>query len=85
MGQVKIHESSIDLTNGRKGKIAILIYEGIDDPVAKLNFVVSEYAGNIEHNQFIEITRDNLWVRVIISGINELNLDDFDPSKHIIR
>jgi hypothetical protein len=85
MGQVKIQESSIDLTHGRKGQVAVLIYAGEDDPVAKLDWAVSEYVGHVGHNQFIDINMDNPWVRVIISGINEMNQEDFDPSKHKLK
>lgn len=85
MGQVKIQESSLDLTRGRKGQVAVLMYSGEGDPVAKLDWAVSEYVGHVEHNQFIDISMDNPWIRVIISGINEMNQVDFDPEKHKLR
>ena len=45
MGQIKIQESTIDLKNGSKGKIAVLMYVGDDDPVTKLDSAVSKYVG----------------------------------------
>jgi len=85
MGKIKIQESKIDLTNGRTGQVAILIYAGEADPVAKLDWAVSEYVGNVGHNQFIDINMDNPWTRIIISGINEMNQEDFDPTKHKLK
>lgn len=79
---VKIQESTIELTNGRKGKVAVFIYIGEDDPVTKLDWAVSEYVDHQEYNEFIDINMDNPWVRVILSGINEMNQVDFDPSIH---
>ncbi len=85
MGQIKIQESKIDLTHGRTGQIGILIYVGDGDPVEMLDWAVSEYVGNEGHNQFIDINMDNPWTRVIISGINEMNQEDFDPTKHKLK
>ena len=79
MGQIKIQESEIDLTHGRKGKMAVLMYAGEDDPVAKLDQAVSTYVGNKGHHQFIDIHMDNPWIRVIMSDINNINQRDFDP------
>jgi len=85
MEKVIIQESSIELTRGRKGQIAILGYVGSEDPVAKLDMAVSQYVGNIGHNQFIDINMDNPWTRVIISGINDMKQEDFDPTIHKLK
>jgi len=85
MEKVIIQESSIELTHGRTGQIAVLMYVGENDPVAKLNSVVSEYVGNVGHNQFVDINMDNPWVRVIITGINEMKQEDFNPLKHKLK
>jgi hypothetical protein len=85
MAEIKIQESSIDLTYGRKGQVAVLIYAGESDPVAKLDKAVSEYVGYVGHNQFIDINMDNPWVRVIISGVNAMDQEDFDPVKHKLK
>jgi len=82
MGKVKIQESEIDLTNGKKGKIAILIYVGEEDPVVKLDQAVSAYVGHESYNQYVDIHMDNPWTRVIVSGINEMKQADFDSTKH---
>lgn len=85
MEKVIIQESSIELTRSRKGQIAILVYVGSEDPVAKLDLAVSQYVGNVGHIQFIDINMDNLWTRVIISGINEMKQEDFDPTNHKLK
>lgn len=85
MGQIRIEESTIDLKDGRKGQIAVLMYSGEGDPVAKLDWAVSEYVGYVSHNQFIDINMDNPWVRIIITGINEMNQEVFDPTKHKLK
>lgn len=85
MEKIKIEESTINLKYGREGKVAILMYVGEDDPVSKLDDAVSEYVGNVAYNQFIDINMDNPWVRVIISGINDMEQEDFDPKTHKLR
>ncbi|SMG49313.1 hypothetical protein SAMN05661096_03599 [Marivirga sericea] len=85
MEKIVIQESSIELTHGRKGQIAVIMYAGDNDPVAKLNLAVSQYVGNVGHSQFVDISMDNPWVRVIISGINEMKQEDFDPLKHKLK
>lgn len=82
MEEVKIQESTIELRNGQKGKIAILIYVGDDDPIPKLDWAVSEYVESIPYSEFIDINNDNPWVRVILSDINNMTQENFDPSFH---
>ncbi len=62
----------------KKGKIAIL-RGGLnsDNPIAVMNNAVSQYVERELHNQFVEIHMDNPWVRVILSGINELEYEEF--------
>jgi len=85
MGQVKIQESTTELTRNRKGKIAVLIYVGDDDPIAKLDWAVREYVGNEGRSEFIDINMDNPWVRVVLSDINDMNQVDFDPLIHKLK
>lgn len=85
MGQIKIEESEINLTHNRKGKVAILMHSGDGDPVNELDWAVNQYVGNELHMQFVDINMDNPWVRVIISGINEMEQENFDPTKHGLK
>jgi hypothetical protein len=49
-----------------------------NNPTEVMDNAVSRYVDGALHNQFIEIHLDNPWVRVIISGINELDYEDFN-------
>jgi hypothetical protein len=84
MGRIKIQESRIELTGGRFGKIAVLIYAGEGDPDVALESAVSSYVGNVGYNEFVDINMDNPWVRVVMSGMNEMTQEDFDPQKHML-
>ena len=85
MGNIKIQESKLQLTNGRIGKIAVLIYVGDKDPILELDNAVSQYVGNELHSQYIDINMDNPWYRIIIDGINEMEQVNYDPKIHGIK
>lgn len=85
MGQITIQESSIDLINERKGKIAVLMYVGEEDPVAILDKAVSQYVGHEGYSEFIDINMDNPWVRVVMSGINEMKQVPYNPATHNLK
>ena len=85
MGKVIFQESTINLTNNRKGKIAVFMFVGDDDPVAKLDWAVNEYVGHDGYMEFVDIKMDNPWTRVVISGINDMEQVEFDPSQHKMK
>ena len=62
----------------KKGKIALLT-GGLSEknPIALMNEAVSLYVGRELYNEFVEIHMDNPWVRVIVSGINDLEYEAF--------
>jgi hypothetical protein len=84
MNNIEIFEQELkieDKTTKKEktvGKVAIL-RGGLnsDNPTAVMNDAVSTYVGTNGHNQFIEIHLDNPWVRVVISGINDVDYDVF--------
>jgi len=82
MGQIKIQESELDLTQERKGKIAVITYLGEDDPVETLNQAVYTYTQGKMYSEFIDINMDNPWTRVIMSHINDMEQENFDPTTH---
>ncbi len=82
MGKVKIQESTINLKQGGKGKVAIFLHSGEGDPVIELDAAVNKYVGHEQASQFIDINMDNPWVTVVISHINEMTQEDFNPLKH---
>ena len=83
MDKVKFQESPIKLTHDGQGKIGILTYEGEDDPVAELDAAVSAYVKDKEHIELVDINIDNPWLRVIATGINEMEQRDFDPKRQL--
>ena len=62
----------------KNGKLAIL-RGGLrsENPIAHMNTAVHQYVEREPYNEFVEIQMDNPWVRVIISGINELEFEPF--------
>ena len=82
MRQVKIQENIIQLEDGNKGKVAVFLYGGEGNPMVALDDAVKEYVGVEPSSQFIDINMDNPWVRVVITHINEMLQDDYDPSRH---
>ncbi len=81
ISDVKIFEHNLG-TGNVTGKIAIL-FGGLSasNPKSYMDKVVNEYVGNNPYTQFIDIHLDNPWLRVVISGINELNFDDFKKQR----
>ena len=75
---VQIYEQ--ELPNG--GTLAIL-RGGLknENPVVYMDCVVSDYVKGKLYNEFIEEYLDNPWVRVIITGINELPYYDYEKRK----
>jgi hypothetical protein len=60
--------------NGRMDRMAVLSCGlNVINPKALLDTAVSSYVGYEGYNEFIEIHLDNLWQRIIISGLDELN------------
>jgi hypothetical protein len=83
MKEVEIFEQPlIDKNNKVRGKMAIL-RGGLrsPNPVAVMNTAVSNYVEREPHNQFIEINMDNPWLRVVISGINEVDYEEFKDQR----
>jgi hypothetical protein len=67
--------------NGRT-TTAIFIYTGPGDPVPPLKEAVALYVKHKGYHEFIDANMDNPWVRVVISGLNELDQTEFDPDIH---
>lgn len=82
MGQVKIQESNFKLKNNGNGKIAIFLYAGEGDPIKQIDKAVSSYVKDKSYTELVDIEMDNPWLRIVISGINEMKQEDFDSLKH---
>lgn len=82
MKDLEIFEQETKKNNKVVGKIAIL-RGGLqsEKPITFMNEAVSTYVGRKGHNEFVEITLDNPYVRVIVSGINELDFKKFTTQR----
>lgn len=82
MEDVEIFEQLLESDNQVVGKIAI-IRGGVntDNPTGLLNNAVSEYVENTGYNEFVEIFLDNPWIRVVMSGINEIDFNKFENQR----
>ena len=79
MENVEIFEQELLKGNRIVGKVAIL--RGgfrTGNPTELMNNAVSTYVGTTSYNEFIEISLDNPWIRVIVNDINELDYQPFD-------
>lgn len=81
---VKISEAEYELPNSKrkKGKIAVLIYNGDGDPKTNLDIAVNIYVANDGYHELIDAHLDNPWMRVLLSDINSLEQKNFDEDKH---
>ncbi len=81
MNEVQIFEQPFIVSGKTVGKMAILV-GGLNKPNPKefMDAAVSQYVGNIGHNQYVEIHLDNPWTRIITTGINELPLRPLLPT-----
>lgn len=84
---MRIQESEFPLKDGSFGKIAMFIYSGSGDPKYHLDSAISKYTEDVngiscKYFELIDAYLDNPWIRVVISGINQMNQFEFDPNKH---
>jgi len=83
MKDVEIYEQDLlDDEGNVKGKMAIL-RGGLnqDNPISFMNAAVHEYVGRSMHSQYVEISMDNPWVRVVISDSNKLKFKKFKKQR----
>ena len=80
---IQIFEQKLD---GGKGTLSI-ICGGLnaENPKSFMDEVVSRYVKEEMYNEFIEIFLDNPYVRVIITGINEIEFKEFDKKTHLLK
>ncbi len=78
ISKLTISESEFNLKNGNKGKLVIFIYSGERDPKSILNLAICEFCGDNKYNEFIDDRRNNPWMRVLISDINNIEQKEYD-------
>lgn len=77
--EVEIYEQAID--NGH-GNIAILkANQYSTHPDELLDKAVLQYVGNKPYNQFVDIREENPWVRIVITGINNISYKPFEQHR----
>ena len=82
MEEVKIIEQDLHSDSGVKvGKVAIIFCLDLK----KLQKAIIEYVGDTPHNQFVDITCQNPWYRLIISGIDKLDLHQIGTDLEIVN
>jgi hypothetical protein len=54
--------------NNNSKRVLILTYNGEEDPVKMLNNKIKEYANGEQYREFIDISMDNPWTRIIVFG-----------------
>jgi hypothetical protein len=84
---MRINESEFPLKDGSFGKIAVFMYGGSGDPREHLIQAISKYTEDVngvscKYFELIDAQLDNPWVRVVISGINQMDQFEFDPDNH---
>lgn len=80
---IQIFEQKLD---GGKGTISILCGGlNANNPKSFMDEVVSQYVKGEMYNEFIEIFLDNPYVRVIITGINEIEFKEFNEKTHLLK
>jgi hypothetical protein len=84
---IRMNESKIILKNGEFGKIAVFMYSGTGDPQRELDCAISKYTDfrNNEEVRYIELIDSQLnnpWMRIIITGVNNMYQVDFDENLH---
>lgn len=75
---LRINEAEYDLENGKKGKVAVLIYTGSADPRPVLDYAIRSYVGNAKYYELMDAQMNNPWTRVILSNINDMKQENFD-------
>lgn len=79
---VTICLSEYKLATAGVGKIAVFIYTGNENPKGILDSAVFEYVNGNGYHELIDANLDNPWMRVILTDINNMYQEDFDPAKH---
>jgi hypothetical protein len=79
---LKISEAEYVLPNKSKAKVAVLMYHGDGDPKKILDYAVSIYVQNDGYHELIDAHLDNPWMRVLLSDINNMKQENFNPEKH---
>jgi len=71
---LRINEAEYDLKNGNKGKFAIFLYGGDEDPEPILDWAVKNYTeGSKNYYEFIDAQLNCPWMRMVMSNIEDMD------------
>ena len=83
MKDIEIYEQELfDEKGNIQGKMAIL-RGGLnqENPIRFMDDAVRRYVGREMHSQYVEISMDNPWVRIVTSDSNRLKFKKFNSQK----
>jgi hypothetical protein len=79
MKDLRINESTFPLKNGGTGVVAVFIYAGDEDPKPILGDAIRKYTeGTTNYDIFMDAQMNCPWVRVVISGISDMEQMDYN-------
>lgn len=80
--EIKFVRVSIQSLGGGDAKLAVFVASShIENPTILLDKAVSKYVGTHGFNQFKDVNSSNPWVRIVITGINNLEFDAFTTQR----
>lgn len=87
MENVKVNWSKFDLKNtDKKGVIVVLMYIGKGDPKPALDAVVSQMVQGCDgFFEMIDANQDNPWTRVLMTSINNMRQENYNPTVHNLK
>ena len=74
---LRINEAEYDLKNGEKGKVAVFLYGGDEDPRPILDYAVRMYVDGNPHHELIDAQLNCPWCRVVLSNIKDMKQENF--------
>ena len=82
---LSINEAEYDLEDGSKGKFAVLLYAGDEDPKFILDWAVSNYTEGVKgYKVLIDAQLNCPWMRVVVSNINDMEQISWEAMDKII-
>jgi len=74
---LKINESTYNLENGKKGKVAVFIYAGSHDPRPIIDSAIRIYVDGNNYYEFIDSQLNCPWMKVVFSNLNDIKQEKF--------
>lgn len=86
MNEIEIFQSELRHLQNCVCKLAVLRCKtSVSQPALFLDTAVSSYVEYESYNEFVDIDSGNPWIRVILSGVNELDYQEWRPDLEIFK